>query len=411
MEKLSNEMLEHIFRFLPFEDLLNVTQVSRNFDKVVGDSLKLMDRIKIRIKILTVNNLLLKVKRIDLREIRFTSRRYQHLKITSVGECHCLQNDDVPFLLDLLETIGENIKSLEFFGFRAKSEFIVSILNYTPNLESLDSYAITYLENGSQDWNIKLAKLKNLKLRLITGHRDHPYDKLFDELTTLESLSLSGWPKNFDRIRSLLLNQGNLKHLELNDDIYVCFLDSEFINSATFKLETLNIKLGSDFDILTNFIASQKDLKKLSIGSYCDEDEKFPSAVRMFDEILKLENLKELRPSLHYGTFGIDFRNKFCPNIEVIFLSFGKWGESDPDQLVELSGFISVMPNLKTLDLSMGFEAVDQDLISLNDLKKLECLNFNSFDSSVMKHFQLENLQSMRCIFNHQSDNEEMIHI
>lgn len=145
LSKLPNEIL---IKILNYCKVLKLTQVSRRFNDIIGNSSLLMSKIHLVITEKSQNSEIIKSK-----------RKYQNILIKFNYKIN-------QHALDIFEKIGENVKQLELVRCIVHEKDFISILESFPNLEMISIFA-TFLKNEALiDKEVPLmVKLKKLVFR------------------------------------------------------------------------------------------------------------------------------------------------------------------------------------------------------------------------------------------------------
>lgn len=403
MENLPDVMLEMIFSNLSVKDKLTLFLVCKRFGMIVADSLKLMSNIKISI--------ILQSNYIFLGSISNTSRKYQHLEIRNSGIfMKKLTDSGSNGLLDLLHQIRKTLKTLILKDLIfPNSSYLVKMLELTPNLETIESSTSIYKnedeENQEPELELNLPNLKNLIIRFYCENYFNPFKSLLKNCKNLNQIYLSHQTNSDDEMKDFLLNQKFLVHLGLHAKSFVNIFENSFVQLIPFRLKSLDLSFDCKFKNVLNFLETQTQLEELKLSCFGDEsDEEYLNAVALMDLVLKFPKLRKFDPFFFFESYGVNFENKWCPQMEELKLNLGGFRVTDPVLLNEVANFVKIMPNLKVLHVCMSYHAHDDELKFLNQLSHLETLHLGILrDASVMRHFHLKNLKTIKFVISHEA--------
>ena len=117
---MPNEILLEILSHLRHKDLLSATLVNRNFNNLICNTRKLMNKINV----LYVNDK-------NIQKIPKLTRRYEKLYMDDITEWH-------PELFKCIKTIGSDIRSIVLFSAVFFDDDFKSLIECFPNLEELE---------------------------------------------------------------------------------------------------------------------------------------------------------------------------------------------------------------------------------------------------------------------------------
>ncbi|KAG5684722.1 hypothetical protein PVAND_013936 [Polypedilum vanderplanki] len=279
------EINELIFHHLSGTKLIEITSVSKEWNKFIGESKYLMKNVKINVNV--------DLKRIsNLKEaLEKSTRKYQHIEINSKLGTEVM----IPKIFEIFKSKSYNVKTLniDFFGLSGFKNLIGFIELFNETVEEMYLDIITTkkqleeLHNENEIFDYKeFPKLKIL--RVMNFGFDTDFYNFFTKCKNLVEFriqSFSSGERNPNSIVEILHQNKNLKIFQISLDIFQEILENEEITlKFPFKLHTFESSISANYqNIFTSQFDSIQNLKISFI--YCEENLK---------TIFKLPNLKKL---------------------------------------------------------------------------------------------------------------------
>lgn len=394
MDQFPDEILITIFSFLESKVKVNLSLVCKRFYFLIAESSILMRDVGRNIKIISS---LLETpdyqKTVELVSKSF--RKYQHLTITN------LKNVNAELLIANLNNFAENARIIEING-EISIDRLSKVLSCFDNVEQLYLYNLDISGSGG---DIQISKYwPNLKSFKCSRGAIRAFEIIqkCDKLKEFRAEQHRPEDINVPKLEEFLFSQKDLKHLEILNFRQSTLFENCDIEKAEFRLNSLKIQNflpKNSKDNFLKFLNAQNELKYLTIEYDC-----LPPA-GLFDDLFLFifgsPNLVTLRiysyqqiGLLNYSIFGT-----INPNIETFYFSMiNGTPDTPPGLLMEL--FSRVMPNLRKFDFYLlPLVVTKEDIVPLNQMKKLEDLSVNSCKKDVIKDLHLENLERLRFHF------------
>lgn len=417
---LPDTVLEHIFEYLPRNEMLNATLVCQRFNIIFGGNLKNF-------------KLVLNFENLNPGGVPKLSRLYRKIKVKMLT----ITDDDNQNgsylgdnILDMFIAIGSKMRHLELVHCVLNDKFLVNTLKTMPLLETLvftgtEINSFESIEYMSLDLpfflNLKeicisaqscdvvlpvlaraekirkfsfLYRTKINKLPFMDIHFDS--NENYDDGSEVDHLNFQQYSgSQYESIKTFLGRQRNLKSLNVDDGK---FFDVPFID-YTFQLECIELccycMTSSQVDIMFEFLRHHSNLKKVLLDCDLDPfDSRSTINFKYFDHIMHLESMRifqvvlnsELNPPVNHLSICDYFRD--CqivnPNLEDLYFAM-----EPPNKYFKLNEYIvRIFPNIKRLQiilfenwlLSSRFET--SILRPLNQLSHLKSIVLIEIDIS-----------------------------
>lgn len=432
---LPDEVLSKIFNFLSSKELLTITLVCKEFNKIISNDKKLQEKLKIT-KISnfsglqwisgTRNNQTTFVA-VDFHSSNLLSENFEGFR-ENVQTLLILERNRKTFANEIILNILRNFSNLKTIKFDC---YVNAVRNV--DKEVLPKLELDYLKTNFLTTLDFFTKSKVKKLKIGLSELLEP-----NELFTYEYNRRRGDVKIFYKF---LKSQQHLEHLtydnenyeHVNDDGSITLIDTLFedktLNRVDFRLKSLIVNwnaVGNYQNFFKFLLIHKKSLKFLRLkgfGYYLKSDVDLNSKIRLLNHFKSLEtlevscigpllefytlpNLKSLtltyhsnehndhtRPSLifetkfkkleklHLRLFKVNFRfTKFVfPKLKILHLEFYN-GDPLNTTTSENSGIASLCES----DLNHRPELIPKSLVTPTELKYLEVLSLCDCSSVIL---------------------------
>lgn len=249
--------------------LLNLASTCRELYQILISTNILNNRVKLSIKFSSNvgdNVSMLTV----LLQNSLAGRKYSKMRLANVHEA---KGKLEPLMIKILALIGDSVKELEIASSRVKGSDLLSLTQCFKNVAklSLNNLRVEEARIGN---NETLPALKDLTvhdssttvLKLFEGHHDLHRFKL--HLHARESYEMDYKVGNLE---NFLINQKQLKTLELSRLHKNCLFQTDRIDEIQFQLESLTAnKIFLHSKHAAKFFRQQKSLKTVKLSDFYD---------------------------------------------------------------------------------------------------------------------------------------------
>lgn len=366
-----------IIRYLDFEDRLSLGLTCRKFANDLGSSYDFMSSVNLTIRLEKYDFGYLST---HLKCFKNSKRIYPTVTIRDSGATfELLTNDRIKCLLDLFNSIGNQIRSLTISGYVIFPEDLVKMLNTMPNLEELDIFLVQArrLSNNQLIFCLKLKKLvirfKNNYMMLAYNGEflnmgTDDYFQIFSNLKNLNCLEILfdsvENPGNLDSLAKILWNQKNLKVLRLQNSQLIDL----FLKPPKFRLKTFEMTIDEEFQEILDLLEDQKQLSSVRVNF--ESKDVYQPQLRIIDKVLELPQLASLEIESYLNTRNLEVIRTY-PKIKDLALVFH---DNNSDHRNEFTKFVLATPNLEALKLG-GQALEDSKLLENLNLKRLNLVD------------------------------------
>lgn len=372
IENLPDECLIEIFSYLSSNELKNVTITCRTLANVVNSSSRLMKNFFMVVT---------RKRKWDFGTISVLQRKHQALVFFDYST---LEESLDNALIDGLENIGANIKTLEFNDCSLNASDFVHILEITNNLKHLKVFNSKIL--GSV---YKFLDLKHLiSLKIIKSEVSY---EIFNNVRNLHNIEIETHETNnidLTHFQKILFSQLKLKHLTLINLRLSNLFDTKM--DCSFQLESLKLiqchfRHKENFEIFLENQMSMADIE-LSLSNM----KLALDRVRYYDSIIACLMRKYSLTSLTLNIEEYKFASfSFMEGCRAIKLSL-----RSKDTNFSSSPFLKYFPLLESLEVDIK-ELNDENLEIINTSSRLITLKIINISSDCFGNVKNKNIQSL----------------
>jgi hypothetical protein len=402
----TNRLLSLLCRYLPLNDLLNLTLACKRYEDILTDCDQFMDKLQYVLKLPKVfesENVNCDAFRSKVVLLSNSMRLYKNMAITSYDESfntddNRLTTKDQNFLLRVIKEKGRVLEQLSLESCNLVSKSYVSLLSRLPSVKVMNIFNCNVVRDRKRPKKSVPHLLPGLEELHLYSSSCLLIDQVFCGVKTLKTLEVEideNWVKlSLVQLENFIKQQGmGLKSLKISSNIKALFHRINIINFES-RLDHLSLNFVELSPGIENFVYTQRDLKRVEL------------TVNVFTEgkvyrnficgiLSNNKNLQSLKFVKHvFRIDGESIMDGVVPNVNVESFSYHEVEEYQPALFTSL---IKVMPNLKSLDIigTGQFETDAEYCETLSSLKFLETLKMYNFDSEALYELRVESLKDV----------------
>lgn len=288
--------------------LLNLASTCRELYQLLISTNILYNRVKLSLKF--SSNVAENVSQLTiLLQNSLAGRKYSKMRLANIQEA---KGKLEPLMIKILSLIGASVKELEIASSRVKGSDLISLTQCFQNVAKLSLNNLR-VEEVNSETDKTLPALKDLTvhdsstivLRLFEGHNDLHRFKL--HLHARESYEMDYKVRNLE---NFLINQKQLKTLELSRLHKNCLFQTDRIDEIPFQLEALTAnRIFIHSKHAAKFFKKQKNLKTVKLSDFYDarvfsaHSEEFIDLMQTIFILPKLQSIGIFNQTIELGDF------------------------------------------------------------------------------------------------------------
>lgn len=386
---MPSEVLEHILKFVPGYEIPDLTLVSKQFNEVISNSVKLMNNFEVqwdRSK-----------DRGDMRPLLKSKRKYRKLNVLEItGIKPCFDR--------FITNHASTLTSIGFYDCAMTSTELYSILiRVASNLEEIDFCEV----NFELDCDVKPIVMPKMKSMEIMYGRGDGYVSIlnFFEGSKVEKFSYEDTyeldHEEAETIAAFILSLKDLTFLSLTSDVVLkVFADERFALSVTCQLEQVFLwingpernsdEVANDavYRNICSFLHRQRKTLNILTLARCPVDN------TMLSFVLKLDQLKDLR-LVHSDFVSSEILAKPNKTIERLFISMQEIVEVDEETVI--CNLLENCANIRKLRFSHCHVTFEMSMIIAYKMTHLQKLEMYQCNLEVVSFPSLKKLEILNC--------------